>query len=61
MLTCGRGKTVRPWRMGDEARSSDISAVAIYIPEREKALSELAALGWHPIDSSGEGAHPKMS
>jgi len=61
MLTCGRGKTVRPWRMGDEARSGDISAVAIYIPEREKALSELAALGWQPIDISGEGAHPKMS
>jgi len=61
MLTCGRGKTVRPWRMGDEARPGDIAAVAIYIPAREKAVSELAALGWHPMDSSGEDAHPKMT
>ena len=61
MLTRRRGKTVRPMRMGDAARPGDVAAVAIYTPEREQALSQLAALGWHPMDRPGEDAPPKPS
>ncbi len=52
-LTLRRGKSTSPMRGGLEHKVGDVSAVAFYLPERDKAQEVLRALGWEPV-SEGE-------
>jgi len=54
LLAIRRGKRTLPMTSGVEPKEGDEGVMALYVPEREKALALLALLGWQP----GEAPEP---
>ena len=48
VLAIRRGRRTLPMTLGHEVRARDVAVVALYEPEREEALAQLAAAGWQP-------------
>jgi hypothetical protein len=46
ILTLEREGAVSPMTRSLHLKSGDVASVALYLPEREQAISELRALGW---------------
>ena len=51
ILTVARGKRVKPMHAGYSLREGDVSAVAIFTPERVDALAALTERGWRASPS----------
>ncbi len=52
ILTIQRGERMFPMSLGFKAKTGDVAAVAIYIPEKEAALLMLKELGWTQTSDS---------
>jgi NhaP-type Na+/H+ or K+/H+ antiporter len=60
LLTRQRRGRAWPFHLGFVPKTGDVSSVALFRPEREAAIAQLARLGWHPTsaDNSSEGCEP---
>jgi hypothetical protein len=52
ILAIRRGRRTLPMTLKLELRAGDVAVVAVYGPEREEALAQLAAAGWQPHEAT---------
>ncbi len=58
VLAIRRGRRALPMTLGLEPRNGDVAVVALYEPERDEALSQLAVAGWQPDEGTKVEAEP---